>query len=99
MQSKTKYLCVFIHIRTKSEVGAVKPVSVFQLYIFNDSSKAVLPAGKGMTSWLLLVMFNCVFVTFPCGILGQVWSLIVSIPNLCCLSYCDFICHHCKCFA
>ena len=26
------------------------------------------PAGKGMTAWLL-VMFNCVFVTFPCGIL------------------------------
>ena len=37
------------------------------------------PAGKGLTSWLLFVMFNCVFVTFPCGILGQVWNLIVSI--------------------
>ena len=22
-------------------------------------------AGKGLTSWLLFVMFNCVFVTFP----------------------------------
>ena len=30
------------------------------------------PAWKGLTSWLLFVMFNCVFVTFPCGILGQV---------------------------
>ena len=30
------------------------------------------PAGKGLTSWLLFVTFNCVFVTFPCGILGQV---------------------------
>ena len=29
-------------------------------------------AGKGLTSWLLFVMFNCVFVTFPCGILGHV---------------------------
>ena len=38
------------------------------------------PAGKGLTSWLLFVMFNCVFVTFPCGILGQVWYLIVLIP-------------------
>ena len=28
------------------------------------------PAWKGLTSWLLFVMFNCVFVTFPCGILG-----------------------------
>ena len=30
------------------------------------------PAVKGLTSWLLFVMFNCVCVTFPCGILGQV---------------------------
>ena len=46
------------------------------------------PARKGMTSWLSIVMFNCVFfITFPCGILGQVWYLIVSIPDLCLLSY------------
>ena len=32
---------------------------------------------------LLYVMFSCVFVTFPCGVLGQVWYLIVSIPDLC----------------
>ena len=31
----------------------------------------------------------CVFVTFPCGVLGQVWYLIVSIPDLCLLSYFD----------
>ena len=29
----------------------------------------------------------CIFVIFPCGILGQVWYLIVSIPDLCRLSY------------
>ena len=45
------------------------------------------PAGKGMTSWLSFVMLNCVFVTFPCGILGQVWYVIVSIPDLCHISY------------
>ena len=45
------------------------------------------PAGKGLTSWLLFVMFNCVFDTSPCGILGQVWYLIVSIPDLCRISY------------
>ena len=45
------------------------------------------PAGKGLTSWLLFVMLNCVFVTFPCGILGQVWYLIVSILDLCRLPY------------
>ena len=37
------------------------------------------PAGKGLTSWLLFVMFNCTFVTF----LDQVWYLIVLIPDLC----------------
>ena len=45
------------------------------------------PAGKGLTYWLLLVMSNCDFVTFPCGILGQVWYFIVLIPDLCNLSY------------
>ena len=45
------------------------------------------PAGKGPTSWLLFVMFNCTFVTLPCGILGHVRYLIVLIPDLCSLSY------------
>ena len=45
------------------------------------------PAGKALTSWLFFVMLNCVFVTFPCGILGQVWYLIVPIPDFCRLSY------------
>ena len=45
------------------------------------------PAGKGLTSWSLFVMLNCVFVTFQCGILGQVWYLIVSSSDLCRLSY------------
>ena len=29
----------------------------------------------------------CIFVTFPCVILGQVWYLIVSFPDLCLVSY------------
>ena len=29
----------------------------------------------------------CIFVTFPYGILGQVWYWIVSFPDLCLLSY------------
>ena len=40
------------------------------------------PAGKGLTIWLSFVMLNCAFVTLPCGILGQVWHLIVSLPDL-----------------
>ena len=47
------------------------------------------PAGKGLTSWLLFIMFNCIFVTFLCGILGQVWYLIVSFPDRCRDSYLD----------
>ena len=45
------------------------------------------PAGKWLTSWLSFVMSNCDVVTFPFGILGQVFCLIVSIPDLCPLSY------------
>ena len=41
-----------------------------------------LPAAKGLTSWLLFVILNYVFVTFPCGILGQVWYLIISFFDL-----------------
>ena len=37
------------------------------------------PAGKGLTSWLSFVVST--------GILGQVWYLIVSIPDLCTLTY------------
>ena len=29
----------------------------------------------------------CIFITFSCGILGQVWYLIISCPYLCRLSY------------
>ena len=43
------------------------------------------PAWKGLTSWLSFVMFNCVFCHFPMS--GQVRYLIVSIPDLCHLSY------------
>ena len=45
----------------------------------------LLPAEKGLTSRY-----------FPTGILGQVWYLIVSIPDRCPLSYSDktLIMHH-----
>ena len=45
------------------------------------------PDGKGLACWLLFVISNCDFVTFRFGILGQVWYLIVMIPDLCRLSY------------
>ena len=34
---------------------------------------------------LLYVMYSCVFVHYPYGVLGQVWYLIVSISDLCLL--------------
>ena len=40
--------------------------------------------GKGLP--LLCVIILC-FVTFPCGVLGHVWFLIVSIPDLRRLTY------------
>ena len=49
------------------------------------------PAGKELTSWLSFVVSNCEFVTFPIGILGQVWYLIVLIPDLCTLTYFTYI--------
>ena len=58
-------------------------VMLLRLFIAALWSHAV----KGLTSWLSFVMFNCVFVTFPCCILGQLLYLIVSIPDLCQLSY------------
>ena len=46
------------------------------------------------TSWeradllaLLYVMFSCVFVTFICGVLDQVWYLSVWIPDIYLLPY------------
>ena len=41
----------------------------------------------GLASWLFFVLFNCDFVSFPCGLLDRVWYLIVLISDLCRLSY------------
>ena len=38
--------------------------------LFIDALRS--PSGKRLTLWLLFVVFNFDFVTFPCGILGQV---------------------------
>ena len=57
------------------------------------------PAGKGLTTWLSFVILNCVFVTFPSGILGQVWYLIVSIPDLCPFYYIVPSNMHCPSFS
>ena len=51
-----------------------------------------VPCNLVITCWkkagflvLFCVMFSCVFVTFLYGVMGQVWYLIVSIPDICLL--------------
>ena len=56
-------------------------------HVFAPHAALRSPAGKGLSSLFSFVMLNCGFVTFPRGILGQVWYLIVLIPDLCSLSY------------
>ena len=51
------------------------------------------PAGKGLTSCLSFVMSKVWSCHFPIGILGQMWCLILSIPDLCPLSYCKTLIH------
>ena len=49
-----------------------------------------MPCGHLLVRADLLALVGdvyCIFVNFPCGILGQVWYLIESFPDLCCLSY------------
>ena len=46
------------------------------------------PAGKGLTSWLSCVLYCLfVFVTFPYGVLVQVWYLVVLITDICLTLY------------
>ena len=45
------------------------------------------PAGKGLASWLSFVRSNCDVVTFQLVSWVRSWCLIVSIPDLCPLSY------------
>ena len=62
----------------------LRPVNKGELIGSATYSRALWsPAGKGLTTWLSFAMLNCVFVTLPCGTLGQVWYSIVSIPDLC----------------
>ena len=54
----------------------------------------VVTCWERVTSCLSFVMFNCIFDTFRCGILGQVWYLIVSIPDHCHLCYFVYVFKH-----
>ena len=80
-------ICSFLCIRSKG----VLLCGSFVIYVLCLSCFhicSLLPCGhlpgKG---WPLVCDDYCVFVTFPCGILGQVCNLIVSFPDLCHLAY------------
>ena len=45
------------------------------------------PAGKWLTYWRSCVLCFLCFVTLQCGVLVWTWYLIVSIPDLCLLTY------------
>ena len=86
-----------IHIRIKGEVGTLLYVKA-QLCFFCGSfviclcrhtafsvscSLVITCLERAGLLALLFVMFSCVLVTFPYGVLGQVWYLIVSFLDLC----------------
>ena len=48
-----------------------------------DCSLVVTCRQRANLLVFLYLLFSCVFYTFPCGVLGQVWYLIVSIPDIC----------------
>ena len=63
-------------------------------FVFVYHTGLSVPYSLVVTCWewadfsaLLYVMFSCVFVAFPCGVLDQVWYLIVLIPDLCIIPY------------
>ena len=66
-------------------------LSYFTVFSIPSSSHVITCWERADLLALLCVMFLCVFVSFPFGVSGQVWYLIVSIPDLCLLFYF----HHC----
>ena len=56
-------------------------------FVFVHCSHVVTCLEMAYLLDFLYMLFYCAFVTFPCGVLGQVWCLIVSVPDLCLLSY------------
>ena len=99
-------MAVFFNLRPPAlETGALQlellcPVNKGELIGIDTYCRALWsPAGKGLTTSLSFVMLkNCVFITCPCGILGQVWYLIVLLPDLCPFYYIVQSNTHCPVF-
>ena len=91
---QTKCLCLVTHLCYETSLSP--PVRViflvlrFLIFLFIRCSLVVTCWERAKLLALLYVMFYCVslcFVTFPSGVLGQVWCLILSMPDLCHISY------------
>ena len=57
------------------------------IYVLCLSCFLVFSLQPALWSSRVYVKLSSVFVAFPCGVLSRVWYLIVSIPDLCCLTY------------
>ena len=77
------YLCVGLSIFLLTFQGGVFLLTFFVIYLSCLSFHCSLVATCCERAGLLYVMFSCVIVTFACGVLGQVWYLIVWIPEFC----------------
>ena len=66
---------------------------LFMFHVCLCYAVVYFPCSLVITCWemadllALLCVISCVFVTFPHGVLGQVWYLIVFIPDPCLLPY------------
>ena len=86
-RSKAVFFCgSFMFLSVLCLLGLCKRVFICALWS---------PAGKGLTSWVSFVVSYCDFFHFFIGILGQVWYLFISIPDLCTLTYLKPS-HYCK---
>ena len=78
--------------------GGTSLVDLFLLFVFPVCHVFLsVHCSPVVTCWKradllapVCVMFYCVFVTFPCCILGQVWCMSVPIPDLCLLSHFNY---------
>ena len=76
---------------------AVLPLWILCYFMFRVCHAVLsVHCSRVVTCWqranllaITYVMFSCVHVTFPCGVLCQVWYLIISIPYICLLHYFD----------
>ena len=83
------FLCLGILGQTWCLIVSIPDLCPLSFFVFLMPSRLFI-AALWSPAWKRLGScgdVNCIFVTFPCGILGQVWYLIVSFPDLCRLSY------------